>query len=192
MNNNFYAMLSRMKYINRWALMRNTRNENLCEHSFEVAYIAHSLSVIGNKRLGKNYDCGEVTLAALYHDVPEVLTGDMPTPVKYHNDEIETAFKKVEAAAADKLISMIPDDLSEHYSSLLRCKDPEIKKLIKAADKISALIKCAEEMKVGNGEFSSAKAAAEKALKNLDCEEANIFLAEFLPAFYLTLDEQTV
>ncbi len=190
MQNNFYAMLSRMKYIDRWALMRNTRRENLCEHSFEVAYIVHALAAISNTRLNKKIDAGLAVLSALYHDTTEIITGDMPTPVKYYNPIIKTAYKEVEAAAEEKLLSNIPDDLRDEYASVMHPCD-EIKRIVKAADKISALIKCIEELKMGNLEFSEAKASTEKAIKSLNCEAADIFLEEFIPAYSLTLDEQS-
>lgn len=191
MQNNFYAMLSRMKYIDRWALMRNTRKENLCEHSFEVAYIVHALAVIAEKRLGKKIDAGRAVLAALYHDTTEIITGDMPTPVKYYNPVIKTAYKEVESAAADMLISNLPEDIQAEYSALIRGIDGEIATLVKAADKISALIKCTEELKMGNREFTEAKASTERAIKALNCPEADIFVKEFIPAYTLTLDEQS-
>lgn len=191
MQNNFYAMLSRMKYIDRWALMRNTRKENLCEHSFEVAYVAHALAVIANKRLGKNIDEGKVVLVSLYHDTTEIITGDMPTPVKYYNPVIRTAYKEVEAAAAKMLVSNLPEDMSRIYYDLMNESDSEITKLVKAADKISALIKCTEELKMGNREFSKALLSTERAIRDMNCKEADIFLNEFMPAYSLTLDEQS-
>lgn len=191
MENGFFAMVSRMKYINRWALMRNEHSENLTEHSFEVSVIAHALAVIGNRRFGKNLNGEKAALLGLYHDTPETLTGDMPTPVKYYSDEVRTAYKTVEENACKSLISMLPDDLKEDYEAMFIPKeeDKELWKLVKAADKISALIKCIEEKKAGNSEFSSAAAGLEKAVDALNIPEAKIFIEEFLPAYKLTLDE---
>ncbi len=191
MENGFFAMVSRMKYINRWALMRNEHSENLTEHSFEVSVIAHALAVIGNRRFGKNLNGEKAALLGLYHDTPETLTGDMPTPVKYYSDEVRAAYKTVEENACKSLISMLPDDLKGDYEAMFIPKeeDSELWKLVKAADKISALIKCIEEKKAGNSEFSSAAAGLKKAVEALNIPEAKIFIEEFLPAYKLTLDE---
>ena len=185
----FYAMLSRMKYINRWGLMRNTRNENLSEHSLEVAFIAHALAIISKNRLGNKVSPESVAVAAMFHDTTEIITGDMPTPIKYYNPEIKGAYKKIENVAENELISMLPCDFKSEISSVYSM-DEHTKKLVKAADKISALIKCIEELNMGNKEFVKAKNATEKSIKNMDLEEANIFIDEFLDSFYLTLDEQ--
>lgn len=185
----FYAMLSRMKNINRWGLMRNTRNENLSEHTLEVAFIAHALAVIGNKRLGKNINADKVAVSAMFHDTSEIITGDMPTPIKYYNSEIKAAYKKIEAIAEEQLTCMLPEDLREDFSEYF-CPDEHTKKLIKAADKISALIKCIEEIKMGNMEFKEAEKATRASIDALDLEEVKIFKAEFLASFDLTLDEQ--
>ncbi len=190
MKNGFFAMVSRMKYINRWALMRNEHSENLMEHSFEVASIAHALAVIGNKRFGKNYDCSRAALLGLYHDTPETLTGDMPTPVKYYSEEVRKAYNTVEDEASKSLVEMLPDEFKDEYESLF-IRDPsdsELWKLVKAADKISALIKCMEEKKAGNSEFDSAAQSTAEAIEALGVEEAAVFVNEFLPAYDLTLD----
>ncbi len=189
----FFAMLSRLKYIKRWALMRNTEMETLSDHTAQVAFIAHALAIIGNKRLGKNYNADRVSLLALYHDVTEILTGDMPTPIKYKNETLKKAYKSVEKEAADTFVDMLPQDLKEEYSSLLipREEDRELMKLVKAADKLSALIKCIEEKKAGNTEFLSAEKANEEQLKNLECKEAEIFVFEFLKPYSCNLDELT-
>lgn len=189
--NQFFAMMSRMKYINRWALMRNSYTENISEHSLEVAMLAHALAVIGNKRLGMNNDTEKVTLIALYHDATEIITGDMPTPIKYMNPDIKLAFKDVEHQAAERLLSMLPDDLRTEFEQYFfkAPEDEHIWKLVKAADKLSALIKCIEEKKAGNTEFESAYDALEKSLLDMKVEEADIFIREFLPAYSLTLDE---
>ena len=189
MNNGFFAMASRMKYINRWALMRNEHSENLCEHSFEVAVIAHALAVIGNKRFGKNINGERAALIGLYHDTPETLTGDMPTPVKYQNEEICNAFKSVEAAANRDLLAMLPDDLREFYRQPIEESDMELKPLVKAADKLAALIKCMDERKAGNAEFICAEATVKEAIHEMKMDEAESFMNEFLPAFECTLDE---
>lgn len=191
MENGFFAMVSRMKYINRWALMRNEHSENLSEHSFEVSVIAHALAVIGNKRFGKSYNGERAALLGLYHDTPETLTGDMPTPVKYYSDEVRSAYKTVEENACRNIISMLPEDLKDEFYPLFVAspEDEELHKLVKAADKISALIKCIEEKKAGNSEFIKAGEGLEKAVASLNVPEAEIFVREFLPAYELTLDE---
>lgn len=191
MNNGFFAMVSRMKYINRWALMRNEHSENLCEHSFEVAVIAHALAVIGNKRFGKQLSGERAALLGLYHDAPETLTGDMPTPVKYYSNEVREAYKTVEENACKSLISMLPEDFREDYSPALipAQGDEELWRLVKAADKISALIKCIEEKKAGNSEFVKAGEGIRAAIEAMDLPEAKVFAEEFLPAYEMTLDE---
>lgn len=189
MNNTFFAMVSRMKYIDRWALMRNTEKESLDSHSKEVAVIAHALAVIGNKRFGKCYNADRAAVLGLYHDAHEIITGDMPTPVKYDNEAITTAFKSVENAANEKLISKLPDDLKDIFNPLLTGEeDEELKPLIKSADKLSALIKCIEERKAGNMEFREAEAATRKRILEADIPEAEVFLDEFIPAYEMTLD----
>lgn len=193
MGQNFYAVLSRMKYITRWALMRNTRPENICEHSYDVAVLAHALAVLTNRRFGGKVDEGRCVLLALYHDAPEILTGDMPTPVKYDNPAIRDAYKQVEEVSAGKLLSMLPEDLQPDYEFLFFPDDAfkEEKGLVKAADKLSALIKCVEELRQGNREFQSARRSTEAAIRAMSLPAANCFLDEFLPAYELTLDEQS-
>lgn len=191
MSNNFFAVLSRMKYIKRWGLMRSTREENLSEHSLETAFIAHALCEIGNKRLGKNYDCGKAVLLAIYHDATEIITGDLPTPIKYNNAAIKTAYKDIETSAARRLIGMLPEDIADSYDELLSCKDKDYHAIVKAADKISAYIKCIEEENMGNREFSVAKLSTEAEIARLNVAEADIFIREFIPAYSLTLDEQS-
>lgn len=191
MSNDFFALVSRMKYIDRWALMRNTDSESLSQHSFEVAIIAHALAIISNTRLKTNYDANKVALIGLYHDTAEILTGDMPTPVKYYSTEILEAFKKVEEVATEQIVNMLPDDLRPAYEDLFFAKeeDAPLWRLNKAADKISALIKCIEEEKAGNREFTQAKESTLKAIYAMNCEPAEIFLEECIPSFELTLDE---
>ena len=186
----FYAMLSRMKHIDRWALMRNIRRENLCEHSQDVAVIAHALAVLTNTRFGGSVDEGKCALIALYHDASEIITGDLPTPVKYDNPVIRDAYKQLESVACDKLISMLPEDLRECYRPYFNENGSEEAKLVKAADKLAALIKCVEELSQGNSEFTQARKATEKAVRAMHVPAADCFLEEFLPAFSLTLDEQ--
>ena len=191
MKSSFFAFASRIKYINRWALMRNTTYETLSQHSYEVATLAHALAVIGNRRLGKTYDAARAALLGLYHDTPEIITGDMPTPVKYHSGEMREAFAKVEQYAGERLLSMLPDDLRPASEPLLteNGTETDLCRLVKAADKHSAYIKCNEERKAGNAEFSEAEKATKKALENLDCPELQIFLSDFLPAYSLPLDK---
>ncbi len=189
MESNFFSMLFRMKYIDRWALMRNSRQETLTEHTLETAILAHALATIGNKRCEKTYSADRAAVLGLFHDAHEILTGDMPTPVKYQNFTIETAFKGVEAAANQTLLSMLPKDLEAEYAPLLQEQDDELKPLVKAADKLSALIKCIEERKAGNMEFRMAEQSIREILKKMPLQEVQIFLEEFLPAFELTLDE---
>lgn len=189
-NNTFYAMLSRMKYIERWALMRNSSKENISEHSLEVAILAHALAIIGNIRLGKSYNTEYVAMLGVYHDCTEIITGDMPTPVKYDNEDIKEAYKRIEVNAANELLDMLPDDLREAYRPYFtENTDEDIKKIVKAADKLSALIKCIEEEKMGNREFVLAKKTTIDSIISMHCEEADIFCDEFLGEYEKTLDE---
>lgn len=185
----FYAILSRMKNINRWGLMRNTRNENLSEHSLEVAFIAHSLALIGNNRLNKSYSPEKVAVAAMFHDTSEIITGDMPTPIKYYNSEIKEAYKKIESVAENQLIAMLPEDMQSDFKAIYS-PDDATAALVKAADKISALIKCIEEIKMGNMEFKDAEQSTRSAIDKLKLPEVQIFMDEFIDSFYLTLDRQ--
>jgi 5'-deoxynucleotidase len=191
-NSMFFAALSRMKYINRWGLMRSTRGENLCEHSYDTAVLAHALCVIKNKRFGGSADAGRAALLALYHDAPEIFTGDMPTPVKYASAELRAAYRHVEDAAAARLSDCLPEDMRSEYSCLISPGggDAELARIVKAADKLSALIKCLEEERAGNGEFRAAARAQEESLRGMDMPEVDCFMREFLPAYGLTLDEQ--
>ena len=195
MEYNFFATISRMKYINRWALMRNSRNENLSEHSLEVAMIAHALCSIGNVRYKKKLNADRAALIGLYHDSSEIITGDMPTPVKYYNPDIKEAYKEVEKIAEFKLLEKLPRDLRPVYEEIYKtdntADDKYMRALVKAADKISAYIKCIEEEKSGNTEFSKAKNSIEKSLDKYseDYPEVKDFIAEFLPPYGKTLDE---
>lgn len=191
MKNSFFAFTSRIKYINRWALMRNTTYETLSQHSYEVATLSHALAVIGNRRLGQHYDASRAALLGLYHDVPEIITGDMPTPVKYFSSEMRKAYAAVEHHAGKRLLSMLPNDLRPDYQTLLADtgEEAELRRLVKAADKLSAYIKCIEEHRAGNTEFSDAEKATKKALDDMHCPELQIFLEEFLPAYRQPLDQ---
>lgn len=186
----FFALTSRMKYINRWGLMRNTREENIAEHSLDTAIIAHLLCQIRNKRCGGSVDPDRAAVLAIFHDVAEIITGDLPTPVKYFNSDISRAYKEVENAAVDKLIEAIPEDLAEEYAGILRCNDEELLKIVKLADKISALIKCVEERNSGNSDFADAEKQTLKSIQAMGMPEAEIFISDFLPSYELTLDEQ--
>lgn len=188
-NSHFFALVSRMKYINRWALMRNTESENLYEHSFEVAVIAHALCVIGNERFSREYDADRAAVIALYHDFSEILTGDMPTPVKYRNESLKSEYKKVEHEAAQSLIHQLPEDLRDEYGKIMLYDDENLAKIVKAADKLSALIKCSDELKMGNSEFSSAYDSTLKAIKDMRLEEADVFINEFMPSYSLPIDK---
>lgn len=185
----FFAYISRMKYIGRWGLMRNTVQENIQEHSHMVAVLAHALAVIRREEFGGTVDPGQVAAVALYHDAAEIFTGDLPTPVKYANPSIQTAYKAVEADAASRLAAMLPQKLRPAFSSLLEETDPEVLALVKAADKLSAHLKCLEELKAGNREFQSAAQQTLEALKSYRLPELDYFMSHFLPAFSLTLDE---
>lgn len=189
MNEHFFAYISRMRYIDRWALMRNSSKENVQEHSHMVAVLAHALAVIRRDVYGGEIDPGEAAVAALYHDAPEILTGDLPTPVKYFNPDIRDAYKKVEAVAADKLLAMLPEELRAAYEPCLKEKPGPIHDLVKAADKLSAYIKCVEELKAGNLEFKEAAEQTLEILEHSPLPEVAYFMEHFLPAFGLTLDE---
>ena len=192
-NYNFFAMVNRMKYIDRWALMPNANKENIAEHSHSVAVIAHALALIGNREFGKNYNPESAALLALYHDTTEVITGDMPTPVKYYNDEIKSVYKDIEKTAGDRLLKMLPDDYKQDYVPLFHKsdEDKQLWKLVKAADKISALVKCIEENRMGNREFDIALKSQEQKIADIDMPEVKFFSEHFLKAYYLTLDEHT-
>ena len=193
MEYNFFALISRMKYIDRWALMRNSREESLCKHSLEVAFISHALATIANVRYGKDYDAEKAALIGMYHDASEIITGDMPTPVKYYNDELTDAFKSVENIALRKLLYKLPEDLRGAYENVLikSNEDADLWKLVKCADKLSALIKCMEETGSGNTEFKSALESTTTRINELtgNFPEVKDFVEEFLPAYGKTLDE---
>ena len=190
MSHNFFALISRMRYIGRWGLMRNTFRENVQEHSHMVAVLAHALAVIRRDLFGGDLDPEHAAAPALYHDAPEILTGDLPTPVKYYNPEIREAYREVEEVSARRLLSMLPEALRPAYAPLL-LEDPEspYHALVKAADKLSAHIKCLEELKAGNTEFRQAAEQTRRALEDSGLPEVAYFLEHFLPGFSLTLDE---
>ena len=188
----FFALLSRLKYIERWALMRSAATENLAEHSLEVAMIAHALCVIGNVRYGRDLNAERAALVGMYHDASEIITGDMPTPVKYFNTEIRSAYAKVERAATERLLATLPDDLAPVYSEVLDTDgDAYLLRLVKAADKLSALIKCIDEEHAGNEEFKNAAMSTRESIAEMASElpEVKDFVDEFLPSYGRTLDE---
>lgn len=189
MSYSFFAYISRMRYINRWGLMRNTFPENIQEHSHMVAILAHALAVIRRDHFGGTIDPGMAAVTALYHDATEIFTGDLPTPVKYANTPIRDAYRTVEQVAAQRLLSTLPNTMRPVFSQILSYEDPELHALVKAADKLSAYIKCLEELKTGNLEFQSAAQQTLDALRAYQLPELNYFMEEFLPAFQCTLDE---
>ena len=189
---NFFAMLSRMKYINRWGLMRNTISENIAEHSLDTAIIAHGLAIIGNTYFGKNVNAEHIAVLAMFHDTTEIITGDLPTPVKYFAPEIRDAYKQVEHTAMNQLLTALPSEMNSVYRGVLDMDSGSEEELryVKAADKLSALIKCVEEKRMGNTDFEKAEQATLEAIHKLNMEEAQYFIDKFLPAYSLTLDEQ--
>lgn len=192
MKNAFFPLVFRQKYIRRWGLMRNINTETLSEHSYEVAVTAHALAVIGNTRFGRKYDAGRVVLLALFHDVQEVFTGDMPTPVKYYNTAIRDNYAAIERNATDQFISKLDASLASEYEPLLRlddANDPDLCALVHAADKLCAYIKCIEEQKGGNTEFRSAEKSILAALDRIELPEVEWFRRNVLPAFECDLDE---
>lgn len=190
MKDSFFAYISRMRYISRWSLMRNSLPENVQEHSHMAAVIAHALGLIRREIFGQPCDPGECAAVALFHDSAEILTGDLPTPIKYYNPDIRDAYREVEQFSAHKLLHMLPEALRPSFAPLLReGYDPGLRTLVKAADKLSAHIKCVEELKAGNAEFKQAAEQTLEALQGYGLPELDYFLEHFLPAFGLTLDE---
>jgi 5'-deoxynucleotidase len=187
----FFAYVFRMKFIKRWGLMHNTYPENIQEHSLRVAVIAHALAVIRNRVFRGTLNPERIAVLALYHDASEVLTGDLPAPVKYFNPEIKTAYKAIETAAARQLFNMIPDVLKADYQALFIADDADRvhRDLVTAADKLCAYIKCLEEIGAGNPEFSKAEKALRASVEGLDLPEVRYFMDTFVPSFRLTLDE---
>lgn len=189
MSYSFFALISRMRYIRRWGLMRNSLPENIQEHSHMAAVIAHCLAVVGRDICKKDTDPNACAATALYHDASEILTGDLPTPIKYNNDAIRNSYKDIEKNANRKLLGLLPENLKASFEPLLMDGDEEIHAYVKAADKLSAYIKCIEERKAGNNEFISAETQILSILKNNPLPEVKYFLENFIPAFELTLDE---
>jgi 5'-deoxynucleotidase len=187
----FFAYLARMKYIQRWGLMRNVRKENIQEHSLQAAMIAHNLAIVRNKLYGGDVDPQRVLLLAVYHEVSEVITGDLATPIKYFNPEIKKAYKDIEKVANERLFSMLPQEFKSDYEDVFFPvpEDEEHWKIVKAADKLCAYLKCIEELKAGNLEFAKAERSIHKDLLNLELPEVTYFMEHFLPSFHLTLDE---
>lgn len=191
MNFNFFAFVSRMRYINRWGLMRNTYTESIQEHSHEVAILAHALAVIKNTYFNGNIDSNKIAVMALYHDSDEIITGDLPTPIKYYNPEIKQAYKEIEDIAKDKLLKMLPDTLKPSYDEIIKPKpeDEELWRIVKAADRLAAYIKCIEEEKAGNTEFKKAGTAILKTIHEIKSPEVEYFMEHFIDGYELTLDE---
>ena len=190
MANEFYALLGRMKYITRWGLMRNTFSENIQEHSHQVAVLAHALALIRRDILGlPTPDPDKCAVAALYHDASEILTGDMPTPIKYYNPDIKQAYKQVERIAGERLLEMLPEALRDSYRAYVLEDVGEMLPIVKAADKLSAYIKCVEEQKAGNTEFDSAEKATLAAMKKMERPELDWFIDNCLEPFRLNLDQ---
>ncbi|MGI6777721.1 MAG: 5'-deoxynucleotidase [Acetivibrionales bacterium] len=187
----FFAFLSRMKYIMRWGLMRNTHTENIQEHSLQVAIIAHALAIIRNTFFQGSVNADRVAVLAMFHDCNEIITGDMPTPIKYFNPEICQAYKNVEAVSKQKLLAMLPDELKKSYSEIIFHENANdlYWKIVKSADRISAYIKCIEEVKAGNSEFKKASDSIYKSIKDIDLPEVKYFMDNFIPSYSLTLDE---
>jgi len=185
----FFAYIFRMRFIARWALMRNTRVENVEEHSYEVAVLAHALATIGRDIFGKDTDPNAAAVGGLFHDTPEIITGDMPTPVKYHNPQLKAAYQQVEQVAQDKLLSMLPPELVPAYKPIMRESGEVMQPYVRAADKLAAWLKCQEELKAGNGEFKRAGEETLSSLKTLGMEEVDYFLEKLGGAFQLTLDD---
>jgi 5'-deoxynucleotidase len=187
----FFAFLSRMKFIQRWGLKRNTMPENIQEHSLQVAMIAHGLAVIRNTYFAGELDAAKVALLAMYHEVAEIFTGDLPTPVKYFNPQIKDVYKGIESLAQEKMYNMLPNELKAAYRNLLvkQDEDTELWQVVKAADKISAYLKCVEELKVGNQEFAAAYKMIRQEIEEINLPEVKYFMKEFVPSFSLSLDD---
>ncbi len=187
----FYALLFRSKNINRWGMMRNMFPENLSSHSWETAVLTHALALIGNREFSKSYDTERLVLFALYHDVSEILTGDLPTPVKYYNEDIKNAYKKIEQKAEDRILSLLRDDFRSDFEALSSLTSDE-HKVVKAADKLCAYIKCLDELSASNREFIAAEKSIRESLDTSDCEEARYFIEHYLGAFEKPLDDITI
>ena len=189
MIHHFFAYIARLRYIRRWGLMRSSMSENDAEHSLQVAMLAHGMALIGKNRYGRDCNPEHIVTLAVYHDASEVITGDMPTPIKYYAPEIRDAYKKVEAVACGRLLAMLPDELRPDYDDVLDCADGEVLELVKAADKLSAYIKCVEELKAGNAEFRRAAEQTRAALDAMGLPELDYFIEHCMESFSMTLDE---
>ncbi|MFP6646010.1 MAG: 5'-deoxynucleotidase [Candidatus Latescibacterota bacterium] len=186
----FFAYMARMKFIQRWGVMRNTQSENIQEHSLQAAILAHALAVIARDQFGRDVDPERVMALAVFHDASEVITGDLPSPIKHHDPELSSAYGRIEEAARERLTAMLPDDMRDVYRPLLLCKDrPQHVQLVKAADKLCSYLKCLEELKGGNEEFTHARDAIEGEIEAIDLSEVAWFMERFVPSFSLTLDE---
>lgn len=190
-HSHFFAYLSRMKLINRWPLMRNVQTENISEHSLQVAFVAHALALIKNKKFAGNVNPERIALIAMFHDASEVLTGDLPTPIKYYNPEIAREYKKIEKIAEQKLVGMLPPEFQDDYRMLIDSDalQPEEQHIVKQADALCAYLKCIEELSAGNNEFKLAKKRLKKTLRDRHSEEMDYFMNVFVPSFHLSLDE---
>ncbi|MGN0452882.1 MAG: 5'-deoxynucleotidase [Ruminococcus sp.] len=188
---NFFAMLSRMKYINRWGLMNNTKEENIAEHSLEVAMLSHALVTIANERFSAGLSADRAAVMGIFHDAGEIITGDLPTPIKYYNQDIRSAYKQIEEISEKRLLNMLPEDLQDSFEPLIVAKaaDKDLLPYVKAADKLSALIKCICEIRMGNNEFCKAERATRQSLEGMKLPALEVFMEEFLPAYELTIDE---
>ena len=186
---NFFALMARMKYIRRWGLMRSTRDENIQEHSLQTAMIAHMLALIGNKLYGKNYNADSIAVKAMYHEASEIITGDLPTPIKYYNSEIKNAYKQIEAVATDEICAMLPDEFKDEFLPILNIKDTEEKKIVKYTDRICAYLKCVEEVNAGNKEFDDALKSIKSDIDKIASTEVKYFMSPFVGGFDLTLDK---
>lgn len=190
MSGDFFALAYRQRYIARWGLMRNSEKENVAEHSYDVAVFAHALAVISREVFGKDCNALRCAALALFHDASEIFTGDLPTPIKYHNETLTRSYKDIEQLAADRLLSFLPEEMQGEYAGLLSPDEDTLEyRLVKAADKLSAYIKCIQERRAGNGDFSSAEEQTLAALKRMDLPEVGYFIENFIPAFEKTLDE---
>lgn len=187
--NTFFAYMSRLRLIRRWGLMRNTQPENDAEHSLQVAMIAHGIAVIGREKYGRDVSPEAVLSLAVYHDATEVLTGDLPTPVKYHSQELRGAYGQVEEMAAERLLAMLPDDMKPSFAPYLTPPEGYSRRVVKAADRISAYVKCVEEQRAGNHEFDAAGENLRRDIEAIDLPEVQDFIRTFIPAFFMTLDE---
>lgn len=187
-NGDFYALLFKMKNISRWGLMYNTRPENLSEHSMECALLTHALAMIGNHRFHKSYHAEKLLSAALFHDMNEILTGDLPTPVKYYNEDIKKSYKEIEAVSQEKMLSLLDDETADSYRELFALS-PEEEKIVKAADKLCAYIKCLQELDRGNREFSKAREVIEKSIRSFGLPELDFFMEHYIESFTKNIDE---